>query len=100
MPSRPPEFSAIRMSSTDANKPNPSAMPKLCCRFDTPRNRENSSKNRIKPHCTMRTERCRVVIAWIKGSLFPEFENATTTETRSITTPVHLNSTVPRSLSV
>ena len=99
------------MSSTEANNPNPDASPKLCCRLETPRNLANRSKNKIRPHWTNRTERCRLVTANVMvrphtsapvtpASPWVEFEKATTTDTSTITTPVHLNNTVPKSLSV
>ncbi len=54
----------------------------------------------MRPNCTMRTERWRVVSACTSGFWSKEFEKATTTETSSITTPAHLNSSVPRSFRV
>src|ERR1039457_451252 len=96
----PPEIKTYIIKSTPANSPKPREVPKLNCFRDTPRKRENRSKKRMRPSCTMRTERCRVVTAWTNGLRSTEFEKATHTETSSITTPAHLNSRVPRSFHV
>src|ERR1039458_7616698 len=85
----PPEFSAHSINSIPAKSPKPREIPKLICFQDTPRKRENRSKKKMRPTCTMRTESCRVVMAFIIGCWSEELENATTTETSSITTPDH-----------
>src|ERR1043165_10271549 len=85
-----PEKSAFVSSSAAANKPKPTATPKLSRFQEKPRGFEKASRKRTIPHWVTRTHLCVTMTVLVPGSYHPGLTEIMTTDRRIMMSADHL----------